>query len=244
MLACPPRGHINRIQTRLFGLNLNSELWYPSKKWYSSLESFFSNMWKVLFPTESWSPNRHCTVLWFPCWVLSFCFFSLKFPFIRTALWHPSRRPMQQGQEAMMWQSQSTVVAASAAFSKFIQRTMFSTGKHSIAGADGPGSQRASQKGSTYMLCSPHKQGTSSTGVFRRKHKSDMAAGLRRMSSLFKLMNFTFLTWQKVQCWMTHSYRTITQEPSERQGCLLILDLMARQDICCWTIKAMRTRKP
>lgn len=30
------------------------------------------------------------------------------------------------------------MVAASAVFSKFIQRTMFSTGKYSIAVADGP----------------------------------------------------------------------------------------------------------
>lgn len=44
------------------------------------------------------------------------------------------------------------------------------------------------------MLYDPNKQGTSSAGAFRRKHKSDMATSLQRMSPVFKLMNFTFLT--------------------------------------------------
>lgn len=196
-------------------------------------------MWKALFPTESWSPNHYCTVI-----SISFWFSPLN---SHLSGLHCGIRAGDQCNNVRKRQcdshsrQQEQPVQCSASSSKGQCSAQENTPHQWQMDQR---TQRASQKGSPYMLCGPHKQGTSSAVAFRRKHKSGVPAGLRKMSSLFKLMNFTFLTWQKVQCWMTHSCRAITQEPSERQGCLLILDLMAGQDICCWSIKAIRTRKP
>lgn len=145
---------------------------------------------------------------------------------------------------------ESKATATSTAFKEFRQRAMFSPGSMLISGQNFGVSVRWTSglrhqflKEPQHILCCCHQPDSFCVISFWRKSNSGMAAMPQRMSSIFKLMNFTFLTWQKVLCWMTHGCGMITQEPSERQDCLLLLDLMAKQDICCLSIKAMRTRK-
>lgn len=99
-----------------------------------------------------WYPNNHHTVLWFPSWVLSFWFFSLKFPFTRTACGIEAGGQCNNTRKVLMWQLQSEVVAASAGLGS-LAKGQCSAQEHSISVADGPVVTDSISEGVTHTCC-------------------------------------------------------------------------------------------